>query len=190
MQTLAVVRCLRNGVLAHRPAFGGKRLFSTSNPLYARHSSFAAPTLRRSTMLRRSMPLHLSSPYNTTPKGDPMSITFINKNGSKSVCDCVEGDDILQVAHSNGIELEGACEGSRACSTCQVYLTTDTYSKLEDEQPATEEEEDMLDQAYQLRPTSRLGCCVILNKEYDGIEVTLPQHTRNAYPDGAKPHTH
>ena len=119
-----------------------------------------------------------------------MGITFVGKDGKDIPVKCVEGDDLLQVAHDNDVDLEGACEGSRACSTCHVYLEDAVYDRLEKEQPPTEAEEDMLDQAFELRPTSRLGCCVILDKSYDGIRVTLPLKTRNAYPDGAKPHKH
>lgn len=131
-----------------------------------------------------------SSPYNTHPKGAPMKIRWINKDDTVTEVPCREGDDLLQVAHANDIELEGACEGSRACSTCHVYLEQKPYDRLETEQPQTEDEEDMLDQAYELRPTSRLGCCVILDKSYDGMTVTLPKRTRNAYYDGAKPAKH
>ena len=65
------------------------------------------------------------------------------------------GESILDVAHNNGIDLEGACESSLACSTCHVILENDLYDDLEE---PCEEEEDLLDLAYGLTHTSRLGC--------------------------------
>ena len=66
-----------------------------------------------------------------------------------------EGETLLEVAHNNGIDLEGACESSLACSTCHVILEDGTYDRLEE---PCEEEEDLLDLAYGLTHTSRLGC--------------------------------
>ena len=66
-----------------------------------------------------------------------------------------EGESLLDVAHNNGIDLEGACESSLACSTCHVILSPIIYESLGD---PCEEEEDLLDLAYGLTHTSRLGC--------------------------------
>ncbi len=85
------------------------------------------------------------------------------------------------------IELEGACEGSLACCTCHVYVDGNYFDKL----PApVEEEEDMLDMAPVLKPTSRLSCQIILNKELEGIVVTIPKITRNFFVDGHVPEPH
>lgn len=72
--------------------------------------------------------------------------------------------------------LEGACEGSLACSTCHVIVAPEWFDKLEE---PTEEEEDMLDLAFGLTHTSRLGCQIILNDDLDGLTVTVPSETRN-----------
>lgn len=66
-----------------------------------------------------------------------------------------EGESLLDVAHNNGIDLEGACESSLACSTCHVILESEVYDTLDE---PCEEEEDLLDLAYGLTHTSRLGC--------------------------------
>jgi hypothetical protein len=68
-----------------------------------------------------------------------------------------------------------------ACSTCHVIVDDVNFDKLE---PPCDEEEDMLDLAYGLTPTSRLGCQIILSKDIEGITVTLPKATRNFYVDG------
>ena len=91
--------------------------------------------------------------------------------------DITEDQSILQVAHDNNIDLEGACEGSLACSTCHVILEPTGYALFE---AATDEENDMLDLAFGLTPTSRLGCQLLLNrKELDGLVIWIPSATRN-----------
>ena len=107
-------------------------------------------------------------------------MTFIAPDGSRKEVDAAEGLSVLEVAHRNKIELEGACEGSLACSTCHVVVAKDWYDKLA---PATEDEEDMLDLAFGLTSTSRLGCQIIMSKELDGLTVTLPAATRNMMVD-------
>ena len=67
----------------------------------------------------------------------------------------------------------GACEGTLACSTCHVIFKQDDFDRLTEE--ATDEELDMLDLAYGLTDTSRLGCQVCISKELSGIEVQIPE---------------
>ena len=78
---------------------------------------------------------------------------------------------MLEVAHKNDIDLEGACEGSLACSTCHVIVDKNLFQALE---PASEEEEDMLDLAFGLTHTSRLGCQLIITPDFEGAVFTLP----------------
>ena len=94
-----------------------------------------------------------------------------------------EGESLLQVAHNNEIELEGACESSLACSTCHVILDKKVFESLPE---ACEEEEDLLDLAYGLTHTSRLGCQVKVTREMEGMTVKLPSATRNFYVDKSK----
>ncbi|TFK71143.1 ferredoxin [Pluteus cervinus] len=98
-----------------------------------------------------------------------------------------EGDDLLTIAHEYDIDLEGACEGSVACSTCHVILPQEYYDLLPEPE---DDENDMLDMAFGLTDTSRLGCQVKLTKELDGITATLPAATRNMFVDGKKPTHH
>jgi ferredoxin len=51
-----------------------------------------------------------------------VNFIFKNKDGSLAKVKCNEGKSILEVAHDNEIDLEGACESSLACSTCHVIL--------------------------------------------------------------------
>lgn len=103
-------------------------------------------------------------------------VIFIVEEGKEVEIDAPEGISILEVAHQNNIDLEGACEGSLACSTCHVVVDSEYFNKLP---PAEEAEEDMLDLAFGLTPTSRLGCQLIVTNDLDGIKLKLPSATRN-----------
>ncbi|XP_066371762.1 uncharacterized protein [Miscanthus floridulus] len=119
---------------------------------------------------------------------DKISVTFVNKDGSEKTISVPVGMSMLEAAHENDIELEGACEGSLACSTCHVIvMDVNYYNKLED--PA-DEENDMLDLAFGLTETSRLGCQVIAKPELDGMRLALPVATRNFAVDGYVPKPH
>lgn len=98
------------------------------------------------------------------------------------------GESLLQVAHQNDIELEGACEGSLACSTCHVVVEDENmYEKMEE---PSDDENDMLDLAFGLTETSRLGCQVLAKPELDGLRVRIPSATRNFAVDGFVPKPH
>jgi 2Fe-2S ferredoxin len=103
-------------------------------------------------------------------------IKFVQTDGQCVEIDAPVGLSVLEVAHRNNVDLEGACEGSLACSTCHVIVDADWYDMLP---TATEDEEDMLDLAFGLTHTSRLGCQIIMTDELDGLVVRLPSATRN-----------
>ena len=91
-------------------------------------------------------------------------IIFVEADGKEVTVDAQNGLSLLEVAHKNGISLEGACEGSLACSTCHIIVDKEFFEKLPE---PSEEEEDMLDLAWGLTHTSRLGCQIIIT---DGLE--------------------
>ena len=103
-------------------------------------------------------------------------MTFIERDGTRREVDAPIGLSVLEIAHRNNIDLEGACEGSLACSTCHVVVEIDWYELLKE---PTEDEEDMLDLAFGLTRTSRLGCQIIITEELDGLTVSLPAVTRD-----------
>ncbi|MFZ0694523.1 MAG: ferredoxin family 2Fe-2S iron-sulfur cluster binding protein [Alphaproteobacteria bacterium] len=107
-------------------------------------------------------------------------MTFILQDGTRREVEAPIGLSVLEIAHRNKIDLEGACEGSLACSTCHVVVDPDDFERLKD---PTEDEEDMLDLAWGLTETSRLGCQIIITDELDGLTVKLPAATRNMMVD-------
>ena len=103
-------------------------------------------------------------------------MVFIERDGTRREVDAPLGLSVLEIAHKNRIDIEGACEGSLACSTCHVVVDPEWYELLKE---ASEDEEDMLDLAFGLTATSRLGCQIIITEELDGLTVRLPSSTRN-----------
>ncbi|MEK6643858.1 MAG: 2Fe-2S iron-sulfur cluster-binding protein [Planctomycetota bacterium] len=82
---------------------------------------------------------------------------------------------ILEICMGHGIELDHACGGVCACSTCHVHV----LDGLDSCNVATEEEEDELEEAYDLKPNSRLGCQCVPTGTAPIVRVRIPQWNRN-----------
>lgn len=109
--------------------------------------------------------------------GEELHITFIDKEGDEHTFTVAAGDNLLDIAQANDLEMEGACGGSCACSTCHVIVEGEAH--FEKMAEPDDDENDMLDLAFGLTETSRLGCQVKMTKELDGLRVKLPSMTRN-----------
>jgi len=132
--------------------------------------------------------LSTSAAAKPEPNAEKITVTFVNKDGEETEIKVPVGMSMLEAAHENDVELEGACEGSLACSTCHVIITDEElYNKLPE---PSDEENDMLDLAFGLTETSRLGCQVIAKPELDGLRLALPAATRNFAVDGHVPKPH
>jgi len=107
-------------------------------------------------------------------------INFVDNSGKVITVEAPLGLSVLEIAHQHKIDLEGACEGSLACSTCHVIVDQEHFNKME---PASDAEEDMLDLAFGLSHTSRLGCQLIVTSEFEGATFSLPGVTRNMMVD-------
>ncbi len=103
-------------------------------------------------------------------------MVFIERDGNRKEVDAPLGLSVLEIAHRHNIDIEGACEGSLACSTCHVIVDPAWYGKLIE---PSDDEEDMLDLAFGLAQTSRLGRQIIITEDLDGLTVNLPQEIRN-----------
>jgi ferredoxin-2, mitochondrial len=125
----------------------------------------------------------------SVPEDAPtVSVTFLQPEGTTRLTVSARvGESLLETAHRHEIDLEGACEGVCACSTCHLILPQSLYDSLPE---PSEEEEDMLDMAFGLTETSRLGCQVKVRTDMDGVTVEMPKATRNFYVDGHKPKPH
>ncbi|KAF9582523.1 hypothetical protein BGW38_000108, partial [Lunasporangiospora selenospora] len=130
------------------------------------------------------------SRHGSQPRPEPgtgCKVNFILRNGETATVEANVGESLLDLARAHDLDVEGACEASLACSTCHLVLDDESYNKLEE---PSDEEYDMLDLAFGLTDTSRLGCQVLMTKELSGLTAKLPSATRNMYVDGAKPKHH
>ena len=109
-----------------------------------------------------------------------MKVIFNKADGSQVQAEAQAGDVLLRVAQAAGMPLEGTCEGQMACSTCHVLVAKEWFAQLPE---ASEDEEDMLDLAYDPRPTSRLGCQLTLTKDLHGMHLRIPADAHNLMDD-------
>lgn len=100
-----------------------------------------------------------------------VKVRFITARGEEIEAEGRLGARLLEVAQAAGMPLEGTCEGQMACSTCHVVVAKGWFALLP---RASEDEEDMLDLAAGVRPTSRLACQIELTAELEGLEVRIP----------------
>ncbi|NXY61276.1 ADX protein, partial [Callaeas wilsoni] len=105
---------------------------------------------------------------------DQVTVHFINRDGEQLTTTAKEGESLLEVVVNQNLSIDGfgACEGTLACSTCHLIFDKDTFQKLD---AISDEELDMLDLAYGLTDTSRLGCQVCIKKSMDGLTVRVPR---------------
>lgn len=114
------------------------------------------------------------------PKEEKVKVTFILHDGKRLEAEGKVGDTLLDVIVNNDLQIDGygACEGTLTCSTCHVVLKQEDFDRLPEE--ASDEERDMLDLAYGLTDSSRLGCQITLSKDLDGLEVQVPETINDA----------
>jgi len=127
-----------------------------------RHALAAVPSSLRP---RYPLPTHPSHPIRRHLGATPVSrhgkvkipegaetvdVVFINRDGTETPLTVPVGMNLLEAAHQADVELEGACEGTLACSTCHCIFPKELFDKLP---PADEEELDMLDLAGGLTDT-------------------------------------
>jgi ferredoxin, 2Fe-2S len=98
------------------------------------------------------------------------SIVVTDREGAEHVIEGTPGWSVMEIIRENDLPIEAACGGCCACATCHVYVEEAWLSKLE---PASDEEDRMLDEAYQVQENSRLSCQIPFAEALDGLKVTL-----------------
>ncbi len=103
-------------------------------------------------------------------------ITFLLKDGTSQEVDAPLGLSLMEVAVKENIDpIEGTCGGGLACATCHLYVHPDFKdTTMPEDGEISEEEEDMLDLAFDVRPASRLCCQIIVSEELEGLTVAVP----------------
>ena len=116
------------------------------------------------------------STSNTAESDTLLRVVIIEADGTRREFDAPPGMTVMELARGKGLDVEGACEGALACSTCHVIVDPDWYARLPE---PSEEETDMLDLAVGLTRTSRLSCQIVMRKELSGLTLRLPSAVAN-----------
>ena len=98
------------------------------------------------------------------------SIIVKDRQGNFHKLEADIGLKIMEIIRDAGLDIEAACGGCCACATCHVYVHNNWIEKLN---PKDEEEESMLDQAFNVKNNSRLSCQLEFEEKLDGIELIL-----------------
>ena len=102
-----------------------------------------------------------------------VKVTFIDTAGTARTVEGEVGSTVMEAAIKNGVPgIEAECGGACACSTCHVYIDDAWREKVGEPSPM---EEDMLDFAYEVKPSSRLSCQIKVSEELDGLTVQTPE---------------
>ena len=99
-------------------------------------------------------------------------LIFVQPGGDEKSINAENGLSVMEVARDSDLGIEGTCGGSISCCTCHVIIDPEWFPIVGKPNP---DEEDMLDLAIGLRPTSRLGCQIEIRNELDGMRISIPE---------------
>ncbi|KAM8952865.1 adrenodoxin-like [Pelodytes ibericus] len=138
-------------------------------------------TLPRCSMRHITTTARCQDTSSGAPK-DTLTVNFINRNGENLTATAKDGESLLDLVSRHNLPIDGfgACEGTLACSTCHLIFEQNIFDQLSS---VSDEEMDMLDLAFALTDTSRLGCQICMNKALDGMTVRVPKDISDARKD-------
>ena len=99
------------------------------------------------------------------------TMNFIKPDGSANIISVGEGTTLMEAGRDNNMGIEGTCGGSLSCATCHIIFSEGDYAKVGG---PSDDEMDMLDLAFGVTPTSRLGCQIRMSDALDGLTVQVP----------------
>ena len=98
-------------------------------------------------------------------------IIFVKPDGTEHIITVENGSTVMEAGRDANLGIEGTCGGCLSCATCHVIVDPDWFAKTGG---PSEDEEDMLDLAFGLTETSRLGCQIEMSDALDGLRLTVP----------------
>lgn len=102
-----------------------------------------------------------------------LKVTFIQPDGTENTVNAEPGMTLMEAAVKNSVRgIAAECGGACSCATCHVYVEEDWREPTGEPEAM---EEDMLDFAFDVRPSSRLSCQIRLTEELDGLTVRVPE---------------
>ncbi|AMJ60208.1 2Fe-2S iron-sulfur cluster-binding protein [Bosea sp. PAMC 26642] len=99
-----------------------------------------------------------------------MMVRVVDRDGQERELEALEGWRLMEIIRDWGLPIKAECGGACACATCHVYVADDWVERLH---PPLDEEIDRLDEAFDVRPNSRLSCQILFSAELDGLTVAL-----------------
>lgn len=99
-----------------------------------------------------------------------MKIFVVDYEGTEHALEAIEGWSAMQIIREYGLPIKAECGGACSCATCHVYVDAEWIDRLPPKRP---EEEERLDDAFDLKETSRLSCQIILDEKLDGLRLRL-----------------
>lgn len=103
-----------------------------------------------------------------------MKLIVTDQQGNTQELEALEGWRVMEVIRDYGLPIKAECGGACSCATCHVYVDAEWLAKL---YPPTDEETDMLDEAFEVQDNSRLSCQILMEDQFDGLKVTLAPGT-------------
>ena len=100
------------------------------------------------------------------------NIIFVTPDGNEHNLVVENGTTVMEAGRDGNLGIEGTCGGCLSCATCHVIVDTAWFTKIG---PPGEDELDMLDLAFGLSDTSRLGCQIEMSDDLDGLRVVVPE---------------
>ena len=97
-------------------------------------------------------------------------LIITDRSGKKSEIEYDSNFTLMEILRDNGYDIEASCGGCCACATCHVYIDEKWTNKLKN---MDDDEESMLDQAFDVKNNSRLSCQIELSEELDGLEIEI-----------------
>ncbi len=105
-----------------------------------------------------------------------MKIYVTDYDGKTHKLEALEGWRIMEIIRDWGLDMRAECGGACACATCEVYIDEEWLDKIP---PASEEEENMLDQVPNVESNSRLSCQLLMSEQLDGLKLTLAPNSKS-----------
>ena len=103
-----------------------------------------------------------------------MKIYLTDLDAIEHELEAIEGWRLMEIIRDYDFPIKAECGGACACATCHVYIDDNWVDKLH---TMRQDEEEMLDEAFNVEKNSRLSCQIILNESLDGLRITLAKNT-------------
>ena len=99
-------------------------------------------------------------------------IIFVKPDRSEHTIVVENGTSVMEAGRDANLGIEGTCGGCLSCATCHIIVNPEWFAKTG---LPSEDEADMLDLAFGLSQTSRLGCQIEMSDDLDGLKVAIPE---------------